>query len=155
MGRVPSRGALTDLLLGWLRDGGAFPVGDGIAPREGGWSGGQPGSGTFAAYAVLGVSAGTPNLTEPVGDTNSSWSMGYTLRGVGMARGQAEWVCDQTRGMLADLLDGVKYVDLDGRWRLQRVVFSALGAVTRNDSVDPPYWECQDVFALWLDRSRT
>lgn len=156
---VFARGPLTDWLLDRLESelseiNSAVLLGDGIAPEDGGWTGGQPGVGQFRAYTVITTAAATRLHASPIGDSANSWSAGYVFRSVGGSRQQAEWAADRTRVAL----DRVKKINLDlmtGTWRLTKVHYETLGGVSRNDSTDPPYWELADTAGLWLDREQT
>lgn len=149
-----SRGVLTDWMLDTMATGltgTSILVGDGIAPKAGGWSGGQPGEGSFVPYVVLSTGPANKTHREPVGMgyQSTSWSATYTLRHVGSVRQQADWAADKVRRVLSDLKRDD--LNLDGTWNLARAEYTVLGAITRNDSTDPPYWELTDSLSLWLE----
>ena len=151
-----SRGLLTDWLLDHLEDvltasSTALLLGDGIAPEDGGWTGGQPGQGVFRPYVVVTPGTAGRNQQDPAGDSDSSWRVNYTMRAVGGSRQQVEWSGDKARAALS-VLTKVQ-LDLDGAWTVQQARYETLGAPARNDSTDPPYWEAADGVALWLERT--
>lgn len=127
-------------------------VGDGVAPVAGGWVGGQPSRGDFVPYLVVATMPATPNQRDPVGRVNSSWLASYNLRTVGGSRQQVEWTADRARALVGTFM--LPRNEING-WGLQQAVYATLGAVMRNDSTDPPYWECNDSVALWLEAPST
>lgn len=153
MTTIFSRGVLTDFLLDKLATELTAPgilVGDGIAPEAGGWTGGQPGEGNFAPYVVLNTGPASKQGTrETLGNESTSWAATYTTRHVGALRQQADWAADKVRRVLNDFR--LKAIDLDGDWRIMRTEYQQLGAVIRNDSTDPAYWEITDSLTLWLE----
>jgi hypothetical protein len=156
MTRIFLRGPLTDWLLDYLEDrlaasDSALLLGDGIAPVEGGWTGGQPGKGEFRAYLVVSTGVVRHRDNDPLAGGDSSWLASYGLRGVGGSRQQADWAADQGR----EALNAARNIDLDlgGPWRMQQARYESLGGVSRNDNTDPPYWEVSDTVALWMDRT--
>lgn len=149
-----TRGFLTDNLLDHLEAQLRLKpyqllVGDGIAPKEGGWSEGQPGEGKFVPYTVVSTGPASANQRSPLGVDNDSWRADYSFRAVGGSRQQADWVADRIREVAHDFPKDYG----DPQWRVIRVQFTSLGAVSRNDQVDPPYWELSDSVSLWVERS--
>ena len=158
MSRVFWRGPLTDLVVSTLTSYMAaqttplvIGVGDGVAPKDGGWSGGQAGEGTFKPYLV--VSAGTTQhgpADDPIKKQDSNWLSPYNVKYVGGSRAQADWAGDHARVALSALKNTKPYLGPD-RWKVMRVQYSVLGALSRNDQMDPPFYEATDVVTLWLD----
>lgn len=160
--RIYSRGPLTDFLLSYLTTGlatTALMLGDGIAPKSGGWTGGQPGAGSFSAYAVLNAGQSTPNQRENILGRNTSWKQPYTLDCYGGSRQQADWASD----MLKPLIDaisaaspppGLRTIDLDAPWKIVLSNYTSMGGPTRSDQVDPPVWRAADSFVLWLEHAQ-
>lgn len=149
-----ARGVLTDDLLDYLEQTFAAAeftllVGDHLAPEEGGWSGGQPGTGEFVPYLVLTTGPATRNAKDPIGRDNSSWSAAYTLRAVGATRTQADWAADMARSAVVGYAK--RKPEGLGGWKVQLTLYSVLGDIQRNNSVDPPYYELTDTVALWLE----
>lgn len=151
-----SRGVLTDVLLEqvetWLEaDGIGLLVGDGIAPVHGGWSDGQAGRGTFVPYVVFTTGPATHRERDTLWHVNSSWSVSYSVRFVGGSRQQADWSADQSRKAVTAFAP--RTLDLDGQWQVVQAQYSSLGAIARNDTSDPPYWEGTDAVSLFLERA--
>lgn len=147
------RGPLTDAILDHLETVLAdtmIEVGDGIAPAEGGWTGGQPGEGNFVPYVVLSTLQATKGFQDPVPGGDQSWRAAYSLRCVGAMRQHADWVGDMSRDAMKAFKP--KVIDLGGSWRVMKTSYETLGPVTRNDSSDPPYWELLDTATLWLEK---
>lgn len=152
-----SRGPLTDALLDHLEstlsvEGVNLLVGDGFAPVQGGWTGGQPGAGSFKAYVVVGTGPATHNNRDPLSDPNSSWLANYTIRGVGGSRQQCDWAADKSRQAIIKFRPKGLNLGADG-WHVLQSLYTGLGPVTRNDAADPPYWEVTDNVSLWMERS--
>lgn len=156
MSRIFLRGPLTDWLLEHIEASLTernvlLLVGDGVAPKEGGWTGGQPGKGKFKPYVVVTTGIARHNAADPLANGDGSWLAMYNLRGVGGSRQQAEWAADQGR----EALNAARQIPLDlgGPWTMQQARYETLGGVSRNDSTDPPYWEVPDTVALWMERT--
>jgi hypothetical protein len=160
---VFARGKLTDYLLAQLTDrltGTAVLVGDGVAPKAGGWQGGQPGQGAFAPYVVLSTGEASSNSPQPLGQANADdWVCQYTLRSVGGLRKQADYAADvaiyvwNVFGALGEELD--LGMETTRSWKLYRSDVLRMGPVTRNDEVDPALWEMTANLAVYLTKSRT
>lgn len=148
---VFTRGFLTDQLNDMLESSlaGKVLVGDGIAPLEGGWSEGQPGEGEFRTYITINAGPARANNKSPLGMSNDSWLVDYSVRAVGGNRQQADWAADRFREALVVFPSNYG----DPNWRVIKRQFVALGAAARNDQVDPPYWELVDSVGLWVERS--
>jgi hypothetical protein len=165
MSRKPlfERGRLTDWLLEEL--GGALPaevlLGDGVAPNDGGWQGGQPGQGKFIGYSVLGTGAAAPGGTATLAETDSSeWLLRYTLRSAGGVRHQADFCADKARQAWHRLVDAGEPViplgnDADpSNWKVYSPLVVSMGAVSRTDQTQPPFWEVLDEVTVKISRSR-
>ena len=150
-----SRGVLTDDLLEHLERVSAADImliGDGYAPEDGGWSDGQPGRGKFVPYAIVSTGQGSPGQREPLGAKDASWVQAYSLRYVGGSRQQTDWAADRGRVLLDTYAPRNLPLSPTKSWRVQQVQFTSLGAISRNDTVEPPYWECVDAVNVWLER---
>lgn len=150
---VFSRGPLTDAILDFLTAAlqpHGILVGDGIAPNDGGWTGGQPGEGNFRSYVVVSTLQASKGFQDPVPGGDTSWRASYGLRSVGALRHQSDWTADKARQAMKDYKP--KHIDLDGDWRVLKTSFETLGPVTRNDTSDPAYWELLDTATIWLEK---
>jgi len=129
-------------------------VGRGMAPPEGGWTQGQPGEGTFVPYVTLktGTATTPAGMSDPVGRSRNSWEVGYVLTSTGALESQADDVGDQVRAAITALQGPFSLRGVD--WVLQQVRTPRLGATTRNDSTDPPFWDVSDDVSLQLSRER-
>jgi len=129
----PLRGPITDYLLTELvntLDG--VLVGDGVAPDDGGWKGGDIGAGTFAAYVVLTTGVATQVNTPPQGlkdQSGDAWNLTYTLASYGGVRQQADDVADQVRAAWQQI-DLLRSVDLGQPWGFQSRQITTYGAVS-------------------------
>lgn len=137
-------GAFTDALLAMLADGGVL-VGDGVAPESGGWDKGQPQVSRFVPYATLGFSGGGVHIDPIAPLGGEDWSLSFSLRSFGGSRKQVDWVAASARAIVVSVGAARPLV---GGFRVARVSWQSLGAVSRVDSVDPPYWQVYDAFSL-------
>lgn len=156
MSAILARGSLTDDMLLYLTTQLAdkdILVGDGHAPADGGWTGGQPGEGSFQPYVVLATGPAQKQSRDPLATDDTSWLATYTVKSVGALRSQTDWTADQARKVLADFR--FKHINLDGDWAIRQTTFPRLGGVDRNDATDPPTWEQVDQVSVWLEAHLT
>lgn len=153
---LPARGVLTDAFLDHLETELAqldIGVGDHVAPEEAGWSHSQPQLGHFVSYTTVRTGAASPRDRDTVNSLHGSWSCTYQLRHVGAVREQADYTADMSR-RAALTFAGRRLTLGDRDWSVTEVRFNGLGGIDRNDSTDPPTYECGDTVEIWLDRSR-
>jgi hypothetical protein len=144
-------GAMTNLIETTLEGSPAdLLVGDGIAPLEGGWTLGTPNLGGFAAYTVLAFDGATP-INPDVAKAEPEWSTRWAMRHHGGSREQADWVALVSRSRLTQMLQKQFGVD---PFKVIGVQWNQLGAMSRNDSVDPPFWTASDSVILVVSRVR-
>lgn len=149
---------ISDVLGGSL-DPSKVLVGTGIAPPAGGWTGAQPGEGDFMPYVVVMTSVAAPAGRQLMGPGEAQdWTVRYSVRSVGGAHDQAEWTADQARSAW-DTQPETKLPLTDttppARWKAYQFTLAQMGAVARNDDVNPPYWEVEDIMVLSLSRCRS
>lgn len=137
-----NRGALTDQILAHLRSATSVPIGDHLAPDEGGWSTGQPNVGEFTAYAVL-VSGGV--LVTPTGLCTLCFDhrATYTVRTFGALRVQTDQIAQIIRE--AFLSCPVQEI---GSYKSRLFWCNQIGAVERINSNDPAAWRESDTFTV-------
>lgn len=143
-------GALTEMLLEHLRDGSDALVGDGIAPKEGGWLQGQPNKDVFRPYLVLVSQGASPRENTPWTGTDPAWAVTWSLRSFGGSRKQADWVALAGRAAVAGITKRTFGTD---EHKVHALEWGGLGSVNRIDSVDPPFWQIFDTFTLVCSRS--
>jgi hypothetical protein len=143
---VIDHGALTDAILGVLSP--IELLGDGVAPTGGGWVMGQPNVVGFRPYGVL-VDGGLNPVTSPqlLKTNRPDWRASWTLRYVGGSRSQCDWIAGMFRPAIVNLLNLEFGEDVH---RVLSVDPLMMGAVTRNDQVDPPYWQASDNLTLQI-----
>ena len=154
--QIFSRGVLTDAILDYLGtalDDTGILIGDGIAPKQGGWSGGEPGVGDFVPYVVLTTGPAQKQARDPLARENTSWLATYTTRHVGALRQQTDWCADKVREALVEYRP--KLLHLDSKWSVVQTTYPSLGPITRNDTTDPAYWELVDNVSVWLEAHLT
>ena len=151
-------GALTDLVLATLgaQLGTAKTspgIGDGVKPNETGWLGGQPGDDIFRPYLVL-VSGGATPIGQDLETSTPMFGVTFSLRCFGGSRKQCDWMATQARSALFHVIrevfgdpkgDPTKY------WAVMGLTWGSLGALTRVDATDPPFWQVADTFTLNCD----
>lgn len=146
-----ARSPLTEALLAVLAATGKA-VGDGVRPLgDAGWLGepNSPGS-TFRPYLVL-ATLSAASSSGSFGDPQSQWRVPYLVQSFGASRQQCEWMADTARAQLQELAHAD--LDLGGvSWRVQQVWHESIGAISRIDVTDPPYWGQQDQATVWLTR---
>lgn len=141
-------GALTDLLLTHLETESGQLVGDGIAPAEGGWADGQPNKGIFVPYMVAVSSGATVEINDMAYAID--WRVNWSLRSFGGSRKQADWIATKSRNAVEGLLHST--FGTDDPYKIIGVAWSALGPVTRIDTVNPPFWQTFDSFGFICSR---
>lgn len=133
-----SIGALTDTVTAHLA--ASTLVGDGLAPREGGWDQGTPNAGSFKSYTVLACDQGAPALDDL---TYPDWEVFFTLRHYGGSRKQCDWQADAVRSLIQALLD-----QTSGTYKVIGVRWRSLGGPVHVDQTNPPLWQAFDQVAL-------
>lgn len=129
-------------------------VGRGVAPPAGGWDKGQPGIDTFQAYVVVKTGQALPGpASENLGrrTPRAHWRVGYSLLSSGAKESHVDDVADRVREAVVSFGGTVSLRSVD--WTIQKVDVQALGPTTRNDSVDPPFWEVTDAVSVWVSRT--
>ena len=145
-------GHMTTLLLDTLATGDpALMIGDGVAPTEGGWTGGTPNTGSFAAYSVLSFTGAAP-ANPDVNSADPEWATRWALNSHGGSRAQADWMAYQVRKRILTALK--QTFAEDDVFKIIAISWNSLGAMVRNDQVDPPYWSTSDNLILTVSRVR-
>lgn len=135
------RSFLIDLLVKHIKAECDVPVGDHIAPDSGGWSAGQPGTGTFVAYTVL--STGPVRVVpSALCDGCYDYSATVTTRSFGTTRQQADDIAMAVRASLH------AYKPVFGANKVRIIWCSQIGAVDRMDDTNPKYWRVQDTYTV-------
>lgn len=150
-----ARSGLTSVLVGHLVNAlmdTEVIVGRGSAPPEGGWSGGQPGSGVFKPYVVVKTRPAVPWLVEGLGRQRQkdSWKCAYQFTTFHRLESKTDDAADTVRAAIATFPLAFELGGVD--WTIQKIDFGALGATSKNDSTDPAYWEVTDDVSLWCSR---
>lgn len=152
-------GALTDLVLDYLRDTTQQLVGDSLAPDGGGWLNGQPNSGVFVPYITLNGQGATQKFSslDTLETAILSWEATYRLHGHGGSRSQADWIAHMGRtacvGMTGLFFGDDNVGDLNS-YRIIATDLKSVSPTTRNMSVDPPIWTVVDTFTFVCSRTR-
>ena len=144
-----NHGALTDALITRVTTGSAQLVGDGIAPEGGGWATGQPNKGIFVPYIVVvsqGARVSTENFTGFM-----DWRVTWSTRNFGGSRKQVDWVAQKSRESI-DSINKTLFGESGDQYKIINVEWDSLGAVQRIDTVNPPFWQTFDSFALICSR---
>lgn len=137
-------GALTDVMLTTFTP--TLLVGDGVAPKESGWTKGSPNIDRFVACTVIGTEGAVPALDGLL--ELPEWEVTVSLRHYGGTRQQCDYQAHAARVVLMTMRDKTfgspahKVIGI--RWR-------TLGGLTRIDQTDPPFWQSIDSVALMCD----
>lgn len=161
--KIFERGRLTDWIVATLfaplpaLDPVAVLVGDAVAPDAGGWSEGTPDQGVFVPYTVLVTGPGVAFDKQNIQASEAwDWKLRYQLRHAGGMRNQADWTADQARKVWdAQGETRLMLNDDPPHWKAFGFSVVTMGAVNRNDTVQPPYYEIVDDVQLSLSRCRT
>lgn len=130
-------------------------VGRGVAPKDGGWVGGQPGSGLYNSYITLRTGRAitpAPGEPNPIGRVINSWSVSYRMNCFGAMESHAGDVADRACEAISTLEGPFTLKGVD--WVLQQVVFGGMSDIIPNNSTDPPYWQTSADVSLHLSRVR-
>lgn len=130
-------------------------VGRGLAPKAGGWTSGQPGSGLFKSYVTVRTGrAITPAPGEPntIARNLGSWLVTYRLGCFGAMESHAGDIADQASEAISTLAGPFELRGVS--WTLQQVLFGTMGDILPNNSTDPPYWQTSVDVSLHLSRER-
>lgn len=157
MRAVPKRGLLTDALFDYLEGnisavGEQIAVGDHLVPRAAGWSSQQPGQGRYIASTVLRTEDATTRDVETLRSRHSTWICRYSVRHIGGARGQVDYVADGVRQLLVDFSRAVPSLELGGTWVIAESIFTRLGSVTSEAPTDFPTFAINDTLEVWIGR---
>lgn len=133
-------GALTEEMLIRISKASELLVGDGVAPFEGGWKEGQPNRKEFVPYVVL-ADAGSIN-NDPTITRYPDFTANWTLKYFGVSRKQVEWIAGKIRPLMHDI-EKFQFGS-NPPYEVKHTKFTALGAVNRVDSTDPPFWQAFD-----------
>lgn len=155
-GEVISRSELTSELFNWMRADldGAVLVGRGVAPADGGWSGGEAGQGTWVDYTVLKTGRATtpaPGEPERLGVRRTSWLCTYSLTHHSTRESLADELGDTVRISILSYAGRTMSLST-ADWTVQYVTIPELGASVRDDSTDPAHWSITDAVSLHLSR---
>lgn len=162
--RIPQRGGLTKLLFDTLKAAladhdPAYGVGDGIAPADKGWPGGQPGVGEFRPYTVLkSLTSQTQRQRESIASSQpDAWLLPYQLTGWGSLREEADYVQDVAVNVIA-AINAAAFRAAETSpvpsFGIQQIVVGPLGPTERTDQTNPPMWSRTDSLTVWLARLR-
>lgn len=159
MSQVPpiGRNEVTKTLFDYLRaemTAGGVLVGRGVAPQDGGWSGGEPGQGTWVNYVVLRTGKAVspaPGEPERLGARRTSWLLTYQLAYHGTRESLADELGDRVRAAVVNFSGPVTAAGVE--WTVQSIVIPELGGSTRDDTTEPAHWSITDPVSLHLSRS--
>lgn len=155
------RNELTKQLLtymGPLLKAKGILIGRGVAPQDGGWSGGgQPGEGTFTPYVVLktGQAVTAASGERPsLGRSRLSWNLTYTLATHHRLDSLVDELAKIPRRVVLGFSRGVELVLGDTAWTVQEITVPRLGATARDNSTDPAHWQVNDDVSLHVSRAQ-
>lgn len=137
------RSELTRIFIERASSSGVL-VGDHIAPKEGGWSEGQPGVGEYRAYAVVKAMNVRINPSSMcVGQYDCTAT--YTVSCFGTTRVQA----DVTSMLVREaFLKEPFRLDVPNGMRVNLIWCTGIGASDRIDESDPKAWRVVDTYSV-------
>lgn len=144
-----NHGMLTDLLVSHVATESGQLVGDGVAPEGGGWVQGQPNKGIFVPYIAI-VSAGASTVIEDFSN-KVDWHVTWSARSFGGSRKQCDWIAQKCRESV-DSMNRQLFGPPELLYKVINVDWEGLGAVSRVDTVNPPFWQVFDTFSLICSR---
>ena len=142
-----NRDALISALIAQIATTGII-VGDHIAPKEGGWSSGQPGMGEFTGYTA--VFSGQVNLVPSTfcpGDLDASCQ--FSTRTFGTTRKQADDLALLVRNCL------VGFKPDAGEYRTNMLICNSIGPNERMDDTEPKRWRVSDNYTASMVPTRS
>jgi hypothetical protein len=140
-------GKLTVEVLAVLGQKSGQLVGDGVAPHGGGWLSGQPNVSAFVPYGVvIFTGAQLPDPAWAYSEQVRAWETSWRVSSYGGSREQCDWVA----ALLRDAVGGCINQRFDS-YKVSMAQWRSLGAMTRDDSIDPPMWSVSDTFTLRCD----
>lgn len=140
-------GTVTVSLLETFRDTNQL-VGDGIKPESSGWLNGDPNSGVFRPYGVLTCSGAQVRDSQAISyaETVRAWQVTWRLSYYGASRSQCDLVAGKIRAAVTDTLGQVA-----GGYKVTGARWGSLGAMLRDDTINPALWNVSDTLILMLD----
>lgn len=129
------------------------PIGDGVTPKNAGWTGGQPNAdGTnFVPYSVVSTGSSS-NSSGPISDFQADWQTTYAVSSFGVSREQTEWMADTARSKLALLKGSILNLG-DSNYKVILVRVDAIGGIQRVDATEPQYWGQTDAYTVWVTKT--
>ena len=130
-----NRGTLTDTIITVLEAAGLM-VGDGVAPKEGGWESGQPNVGRFVPYVVL-MAGSVAGVDRNVArGYTKDWMASFSLRTFSATRRTTDALAFAAREALEDCTPFTF-----GNFKAIHVSVTTIGSMQRSDASDPPLWQ--------------
>jgi hypothetical protein len=152
------RKPLTDAIIAALTtvqvDGYDLLVGNQLIPIGSGWKGepNKPGS-QFIPYVVL-TTLTAARSDGSFAQPQKDWMMPYSVQSFGVMPEQAQWMSDETRGVLHALR--LTILDLgDANYKIDYVNSDTLGGINRIDVANTPFYGIQDGVSLSLRKQRS
>ena len=141
-------GAETLSVLGTLRESSEQLVGDGIKPEGSGWLNGDANSGVFAPYGVLAFTGAQVRDAQALSysETVRAWQTTWRITYFGASRSQCDLVAGKIRSAVDQVLGTVA-----GGYKVTGARWTGLGAVLRDDTLNPALWSASDTLILMCD----
>lgn len=156
------RAPLTNHLRWWLAEKTTFECGDGVIPKESGWTGSQPNApgSKFIPYTILTTMSSIPApMTGSIADPQEDWHISYLVQSYSVTRESAERLADKVRIVLGTLRGEVLDLETDdapvNKYKVQQVWVATLSGVNVTPGSDPMFYGQQDQYTLWLAKRRT
>lgn len=121
------------------------PVSASEAPDGGGWQG-EVGKSDFVPYVVVEPGA-SQGLSGPVGDPQTDVEWSYTLFSYGDSRISCEWMADQARAAIKNLIKDTVALDDSTNGKCLYAWVQSYGAVIRSGDT-PPFYAQRDIVSF-------
>jgi hypothetical protein len=134
-----------------------FPAALAEKPGDGGWRGAPASDGSnFHPYTVLVPATVSTQIAPDLGYGQDHWRVPYLVNIYAVRGDQCELLSDRCRVALAGMVDSTITATQAGLvYAVMKVSFTSVGAVTRVDQTDPPFYTQTDTIEVWVSKEPT
>lgn len=134
-----------------------FPAELALKPKDGGWKGNPGADGSnFQPYTVLVPGTAGSQLAPDLEYGQESWRVPYFVNVYAVRADQCELLADRCRVALAGMVREVIPTSQAGlSYKVMKVNLTSIGAVSRVDQSDPPFYTQTDTIEVWVGKETT